>query len=268
MEEKNYKVYIHRNKINNKVYIGITSKKPEERWKNGHAYHGNKYFTSAIKKYGWDNFEHEILFENLTKEEAEQKEVELIAKYNSANREFGYNIQNGGSSNGRFTEETKEKIRQSTFAYFATHDNPMQGKTVSEESKKRNMLSQPNRKVVEQIDLKTGEVINEFPAISKAANLIGCSASDISKCCNGEYSQTHGYGWRFKDNPIEYVPKNKNWHPVAQIDIETNEVIKIYNCISEAEKELGIKNISAVCCGYARHKTSGGYKWKYVEDIQ
>lgn len=267
MKERNYKVYIHRNKTNNKVYIGITSQKPEERWKNGHAYSGNKYFTSAIKKYGWNNFEHEILFDNLNKDEAEQKEIELIAKYNSTNREFGYNIQNGGSSVGRFTDETKEKIRQATLKQFATKGNPMKGKTVSEYSKERNMLSQPNRKPVEQVDLKTGEVINEFPTISKAAKYTGCCVTNISRTCNGEYSQTHGYGWRFKDNPIEYVPKNKNWHPVAQIDSETGEIIKIYNCISDARDETGAKNISSVCRGYGRNKTSGGYKWKYVEDM-
>ena len=90
-----YCVYKHTTP-NNKVYIGITSKNPLERWNNGHGYASNKHFTNAIMKYGWDNIQHEILFEGLTKEEACQKEIELIAFYKSNNCEFGYNRSSGG----------------------------------------------------------------------------------------------------------------------------------------------------------------------------
>ena len=66
-----YIVYQHKNKINNKVYIGITSQIPERRWgSNGCNYKSSPHFYSAIQKYGWDNFEHNILFTNLTKEKA------------------------------------------------------------------------------------------------------------------------------------------------------------------------------------------------------
>ena len=67
---KKYTVYKHTNKLNNKVYIGITSRKVEVRWGvDGCGYISSPHFMSAIIKYGWDNFEHDILFENLTKEE-------------------------------------------------------------------------------------------------------------------------------------------------------------------------------------------------------
>lgn len=42
------------------------------------------------------NFEHNILFENLTKEQACIKEQELIKHFNSMNRDFGYNSTSGG----------------------------------------------------------------------------------------------------------------------------------------------------------------------------
>ena len=74
-----YTVYKHTSP-NNKVYIGITSRKPEYRWNSGKGYINNKYFTTAINKYGWNEFEHSILYENLSKEEAETKEIELIKK--------------------------------------------------------------------------------------------------------------------------------------------------------------------------------------------
>lgn len=70
--EKKFCVYKHTNRINGKVYIGITSQKVQERWgSQGQKYKGSTYFYHAIQKYGWDNFDHEILFTNLTQAEAE-----------------------------------------------------------------------------------------------------------------------------------------------------------------------------------------------------
>ena len=75
---KKYTIYIHKNKINGKVYIGQTSQKPEKRWDNGRGYETSSKFYNAILKYGWNNFEHIILYTTLTLEEANQKEQELI----------------------------------------------------------------------------------------------------------------------------------------------------------------------------------------------
>lgn len=110
----NYVVYKHISP-SEKVYIGITKQNPKNRWKTGSGYGTRNRMARAIKKYGWDNFKHEILFENLTKEEACQKEIELIAEYKSNNPEFGYNITNGGEGyNGvKHTQETKDKISKS-----------------------------------------------------------------------------------------------------------------------------------------------------------
>ena len=61
--DNNYTVYMHRNKYNNKVYIGITGRQPEIRWgSNGNGYWNNTHFYNAIKKYGWnDGFEHILM---------------------------------------------------------------------------------------------------------------------------------------------------------------------------------------------------------------
>ena len=96
--EKSYTIYMHKNKTNGKVYIGQTSQIPERRWQNGYGYIENKYFYRAIQKYGWkDGFEHIILFENLSLDEANEKEIELIKLYNSTKKENGYNFSPGGS---------------------------------------------------------------------------------------------------------------------------------------------------------------------------
>ena len=64
--EHNYKIYMHKNKINGKVYIGQTSKSLDERCgKNGSGYIGCIRFYNAIQKYGWNNFEHEIIEDNI-----------------------------------------------------------------------------------------------------------------------------------------------------------------------------------------------------------
>lgn len=53
--------------------------------------------------------------------------------------------------------------------------------------------------------------------------------------------------------------------PVVQIDKNTNEVIKEWSSMAEAERQLGIRqaNISDCCRGVNRHKSAGGYKWRY-----
>lgn len=89
------------------VYIGITSDYPLARWRNGRGYDCCEVMNKAIKKYGWENFTHEILFDNLTKEEACQKEIELIAFYK--NQGHCYNLAERGT-NGLASEETKKKM--------------------------------------------------------------------------------------------------------------------------------------------------------------
>ena len=76
-----------------RIYIGITRGNPLKRWNNGHGYRGQSVFFNAIIKYGWDNIKHEILYSGLAKEEAEQKETELIAEYKSNNLKYGFNVQ-------------------------------------------------------------------------------------------------------------------------------------------------------------------------------
>lgn len=110
---ENYKVYMHITP-NNKKYIGITGLTLKERWSNGKGYR-TQLFQRAIDKYGWENIEHKVLYENLSKEEAIEKEIELIEKYDCTNPKKGYNLTKGGDgANGiKLSEETKRKISES-----------------------------------------------------------------------------------------------------------------------------------------------------------
>lgn len=89
--KKEFCVYKHTNKENGKVYIGITCTEPHERWRCGFGYKDNQDFFEDIVKYGWDNFDHEILYSNLTEQEALKIEDELIIKHKSYKSNYGYN---------------------------------------------------------------------------------------------------------------------------------------------------------------------------------
>lgn len=96
MCDKKFTIYMHI-APNDKRYIGITSSLPIYRWgRGGKRYQHNEYFWRAIQKYGWENFEHIILFENLNYEIACKIEKNLISKYNTTNENFGYNHSIGG----------------------------------------------------------------------------------------------------------------------------------------------------------------------------
>ena len=147
----NYKVYIHIFP-NNKVYIGITRNRTDIRWANGKGYKSQKVMSNAINKYGWENIEHKVLYENLTKEEAEQKEIELIAYYKSNQRQYGYNIENGGNCVGKMSEETKKKISKSNIGKNTGIKNGMYGKHPKGEFKKGNIPHNKGKKTSEYLE--------------------------------------------------------------------------------------------------------------------
>ena len=188
MENKKYTVYMHKNKINNKVYVGITCQKTNYRWGAGSGYRQQPKFYNAIKKYGWDNFEHIILFENLSFEEAKQKEIEIISKYNAFTKKYGYNATKGGDgSNGvPCSEEKKQKISKAN-----------KGHKFNEETKllmsKLKLGKKPiNCKKV--LCIETGIIYDSMHTAEKET---GAKYKNISKVCKGEYGRktAGGYHW-------------------------------------------------------------------------
>jgi len=110
---KEYLIYYHKSP-ENKYYIGQTCQEVDSRWKNGHGYKTEK-FSSAIKKFGWKNFEHGILEENLSKDVADQKEAYYIALFNAVDN--GYNTYRENYSGYHFADlwankDIKNKIIQ------------------------------------------------------------------------------------------------------------------------------------------------------------
>ena len=69
---------MHLNTFTGKYYIGM-SKNIVERWKV-YRYKGCKHFYNAIMIFGWENFKHIVILDNLTRSQAEEYERELIEK--------------------------------------------------------------------------------------------------------------------------------------------------------------------------------------------
>ena len=118
-----YKGYVYRHWIVNdkgieKSYIGITTKTLDKRWGNdGYRYLKDvTKFSNAIKKYGWNNFEHDVIgiVEADTKEQLkldlDEWEIYYIEKYDSFKN--GYNSTKGGEGivGFKFSDEQKNKI--------------------------------------------------------------------------------------------------------------------------------------------------------------
>ena len=109
----NYCVYTHIFP-DGKVYVGL-SNNCEKRWKNGEGYISNKAMYKAIQEYGWDNIEHKIIRDNLSRQEAQEFEKKLINSLDSIKR--GYNKSTGGESGRTFYSSHVMKVLQRASHY-------------------------------------------------------------------------------------------------------------------------------------------------------
>jgi group I intron endonuclease len=276
-----YSVYVHTTP-NGKKYIGITSVSPKERWKKGKGY-DTQYFSKAIKKYGWDNIKHEILFENLTKEEAEKKEVELIAFYKSNDKRYGYNIENGGRAIGRFapetilkmsekkkgkhrSQETKRKLSKAFKGRVFSEEwknkisNSSKGKTLSEATRKKISLALKGRKASE----KTKQKMSLARVGIKFSEETICKMKKYARNRTKEHLQKISNS--LKGKHLSKETRQKLSKPIVQLDLNGNIVNRFFG-IHEASRQTNIpfKQISNCCCG--RRKTAHNFIWKYEYDF-
>lgn len=175
MEEKTWTVYCHVNKTNGKMYIGITgSSDPRSRWgRSGAKYRQCSRFYAAIKKYGWDGFEHRILDDGLSKEEASKKERDYVGFYETDKPVNGYNIQQGGYSAGGMSTEGFERFIAAS--------------------------RQANMKPIAAFDLN-GKRLGNFLSITDAAKFLGVSNSGIEAALRQENKTCKKMLFRFTED--------------------------------------------------------------------
>ena len=240
---KNYIVYCHTNKITNQKYIGITCQTIQERWRNGgKGYSGQPKFFNAIKKYGWDNFTHEILYYDLTAEQASIIEQELIKKFNCIKN--GYNVDKGGIITSH-SDKTKQKIA-----------NSMTGKKHTPKTIEYITKLKQEQSGIKIICVETGEI---FLSMGEASKIKNIDKTSISRCCNGKQITAGGYHWKIVNDNSTTTLTDKRKKKVQCITTG-----KIYNSISEAAKDTNSdpSNIIKVCNG--KYKTTNKLKWKWI----
>lgn len=204
MSENNCAVYVHVNLINGKKYFGITTREPEKRWKNGNGYHGNAHFMNAIKKYGWENFAHYVLFKNIPVAIAKNIEEFLIQEHFSYDPRFGYNKTRGGEHEIP-SEETRRKMSEAHKGnVLGEETRKAKSKAMKEYYKNhpetRKAKSKALSKSVEALDPETGHRVFCFDSTISAERAgLGFDCAHISKCCNRKPGfKTHkGYIWRW-----------------------------------------------------------------------
>ena len=195
IEDKEWTVYKH-TAPNGKVYIGITGQNPEKRWNNGYGYIQNKHFYRAIRSYKWENFKHDILETGLTKEQACNREIELIAKYDSANPDKGYNNSTGGEYSALGVHRSAETRRKMSEAMKGAN-SPWYGKHYSVEERRKMSESHKGKtpsNIKAVICVETGTL---YSSITEAAESIGLTKWAISNAVRGVQKTAGGYHWKY-----------------------------------------------------------------------
>lgn len=271
-----------------KSYIGQTIQSLKDRaGHNGKNYKGCPLFYQAIQKYGFENFEVEILatvpIEQLDNEEA--KYIEIFNTFND-----GYNKTNGGQQgftrygkkvyqydgkDGHFIQEWINANEAARF--FNAPLNILEGcllnKTFTQYGYCWSYLKMdkfpinermvdPQPKTVRQYDLN-GNLIATYKSISEAANINNFERSPIKKCCRKELKSAYGFKWECEEILAE-KKYNNTAKQIEKIDINTNEIIEVFPSISAAAKSLN-KGTSLIRRVLNKENTAYGYKWRTAQ---
>ena len=135
-------IYMILNTVNNKIYIGQTIQlNVKNRWKKHFSQlrrgvHGNNHLQLSWNKYGEKSFSFEIIEKVNSIEELDRLEIHYIQYYDSMNKSNGYNKQSGGHLNRSVSEETRKKLSDYNTGRVGGENNPMFGKTHTDEVKK------------------------------------------------------------------------------------------------------------------------------------
>jgi hypothetical protein len=181
-------IYLIKNKINNKIYIG-SALNIRKRWKQHRNSlrknkHYNRYLQSAFNKNGFQNFEWSVI-EYVDKNKLTETEQKWLNYYRSFDRTIGYNLSPTASSclGVKHSEESKKRMSKSHM-----------GNRQSEETKEK--IRRSRLKKVYQFD-ENGELLNIFNSILEAERQTGIARQAISGCCRGITKFTKNYRWSF-----------------------------------------------------------------------
>ena len=260
-------VYKTTNRINNKFYIGVHTTDSI----NDDYLGSGVLIKQAIKKYGRDCFDKEIIqvFDN--KEDAYKLESEIVNKSLVANRKC-YNITEGGGDPPTF-----EGVDHPRSIFDAKDRREIiglykKGNSTSVIAKKYNTSKPAICYLLEKLGVERDNTY-EFPKGKDHQNwidkdvdaIIDMYKSGLSCCAIGRkmglYPNVVNRALRLSGIEIRVISKNRNT-PVRQIDKNGNTVA-IFDTLKDASTYTGLNNtnISLACRG--KRKTAGGYTWRY-----
>lgn len=245
-KSKLYTIYSHKSP-SGKYYIGLTCKSCEERWRvNGYGYHTQPKFYRAIKKYGWKNFEHQIIATGLTLDEAYDMEKQLIQQYDSFLNGYNADLGGKGAEGHIVSEELKEHYKQLKL-----------GTKWSEEQRKHYMLLAKEPIFVYSV---AGEFIKEYPSAKLAAEALNIPQSSIINSCNSLRDYNNKY--LFVNSKTQGLLSEKlklfkeklelkQTDKVFQYDL-TGKLIATFKTVTEAasKNNLRVGSVGQSCSGF------------------
>jgi group I intron endonuclease len=154
-------IYMYRNKVNGKAYIGQTVQPMSHRRRdhtcaarNANKKGHNSVFQKAIRKYGIENFEETLICTALSRETLNDLEVYFIQFFDTMNREKGYNLTSGGLVTNH-TEETKRKISEASKRLWANKNHRQR---MSESGKNNWIYLQTPEARAKNLESKRGKI--------------------------------------------------------------------------------------------------------------
>lgn len=274
-------IYCITNLINGKKYIG-QSVNIKNRWLQEKNLNGiNKHLKSAFQKYGLESFSFQVL-EECSQEELNQKEQEYIKKFNTTDREAGYNQTTGGdhykvANRTPMSEETKRKISEKRKGMKFSEEHKSSLKIARS---RRPPMSDETRKKISQAN-KGRHVSEEQKRKISRANK-GRKRTEEQKLANSlrrkgkTYEEIYGpeMAQKIKENNSRKMAGRKlSREHIEKIRVGNKKLMKkvkcsngkIYSSIKEAAIDTNnlCSNIVAVCKG--RQKTSHGLIYEYLE---
>lgn len=256
-----YTVYKH-TAPNGKVYIGQTKKSLECRWKNGKGYtcHQHGFFWKAIQKYGWDNFTHEVLADDLTQQNADYYEKYFIALYRSTDKRYGYNCTSGGSSGYRYTDTAKGNISEGLKEHYRKNGKP------KSTSYAREVLRRKQSRKIAQYDLN-GNLLHIYDSAMSAEETTGISHKRINACvCTVRNIAACGYMWTYGENAPSKIKPYKRNREIWLLDKNGNFIEK-YESAQEAAEKIGCSKNTVFGClnnRFSYSKSLGDKRLIYV----
>lgn len=247
-------VYMYVNRANGKRYIGVTNRTLTERsGSDGRRYKECTHFWKAIQKYGWSAFEPHIMRDDLSKEDADLLEKQLIRHFRTCDSRFGYNIQKGGRSAGGLSEEGRAALIAKQSGANAYNARPV---IIFDASGKR---------------------VERFDTTMQACEYLGCSSARIVRACSSHPSTVKGFFAYYEDDVLgllqlpkseicnpKHTRSERRKKPVSQYDLSGNYVSD-FPSATDAAETLGI-NASCICSALIGYdKSAGGFLWKYSD---